>query len=256
MRNWFNVSLSKSFVQKSTSLKLELVWWINPGPCTLLSIIAMLWVRCCSSCSSWHSWSASLWGQQTLHHQSLTRAQPSRLPTLVTERESQSLLISQASVYYQGCWLEWLHTLAQRSLLPSPGVRCHQCRVLTTDQGWRQGRAGATPVITWQPPSQHQVTSDQAQPTWSIDCDTHHERATWGNQYITSWKVRIEHGQRLDSITVYWVYVRIRKSTNSILIFAGKDESRSNVSVTDSTRRGRSERSETGRRETGGRGSA
>ena len=63
----------------------------------------------------------------------------------------------------------------------------------------------------------------------------------------------MEHGQRLDSITVY---VRVRKSTNLILIFAGKDESRSNVSVTDSTRRGRSERGETGRRETGGRGSA
>ena len=49
----------------------------------------------------------------------------------------------------------------------------------------------------------------------------------------------MEHGQRLDSITVY---IRVRKSTNLILIFAGKDESRSNVSVTDSTRRGQSER--------------
>ena len=54
-------------------------------------------------------------------------------------KERVSLLVSQASsVYYQG-GVEWLHTLSQRSLLPTPGVRCQQCPVLTGDQGWRQG---------------------------------------------------------------------------------------------------------------------
>ena len=46
-----------------------------------------------------------------------------------------------------------LTELSQRSLLPTPGVRCQQCA-----QCWpgMEAVAGLTPVITWQPPSQHQ----------------------------------------------------------------------------------------------------
>ena len=143
----------------------------DPAPCYRL-------LRCCEwdvvplVPRHWHSWPDSLWGQQTLHHQSLPRAQPPH-NTCDRKRESVSPHIAGISLLSGLLTGVTTHTLAQGSLLPSPGVRCHQCSLLTTDQGWRQGPGGGH--------TSHNVTAAQSTSEWPGT--THMEHRQWH----TSW---------------------------------------------------------------------
>ena len=134
------------------------------------------------------------------------------LTTLVTERESQSPRIAGIISLLSGRSGVTTHIITTffvtNSWCQMPAVPI-QCSLVTRDGG--RARAGDTSHIV----TAAQSTSGYNWPgttTWrKVNCDTQHERASWGNQYITPWKVRIEHGQSLDNITTY--KIRIRNST-------------------------------------------
>ena len=118
----------------------------------------------------WHSWPC-LVSSGGRHCIISPLSAPSHLTTLVWVKERVSLLSS----YQWGISLlsgltavALLTVLSQRSLLPSPGVRCQQCAQCWP--GMEEAVAGLTPVITWQPPSQHQ---------WRWPVTTHMRHTTW-----------------------------------------------------------------------------
>ena len=149
-------------VQKSTSLKLKLVLRINPAllPSADYCDVMMLWVWCCSSSSpTFLALPCLLRGRQTLHRQSVSRSQSPVAWQHLCQWKRESQLISVRNQFtiradWSSKWLltpPYCHNVL--CLLPTASVRCQQCA-----RCWPGMEAvpGLTPVILWQPHSQHQ----------------------------------------------------------------------------------------------------
>ena len=206
----------------------------------------MLWVRCCSSSLTFlGSWLCSV----SLHHQSLTRAQPHN--TCDWKRESVSSYRRHHQFTIRAEWSDYTHyhNVLCYQLLVSDASSA-QCSLVTRDGG--RARAGDTSHIV----TAAQSTSGYNWPgttTWRlVNCDTQHERASWGNQYITPWKVRIEHGQSLDIITTYKIIRRkstVRLSKSNLILDICRDRREQEQRERDRLDKERAEREKRDREE-------